>query len=145
MTCPLHYEGILRTGPPGHSSGQGKELFNPCTLPWPGPVIMEGQIYRLFLGYFAPIYIPGGTLPFAARESLILCFFTARLSQHCWYQNLTRQVLVPYAIVQIRGRQAASDLPDVALGSLVWAGVLYRSSLVFIVYNLPDARLYQQL
>ncbi len=43
------------------------------------------------------------------------------------------------------GRQATVDLPDVALGSLVWAGVLYRSSLVFIVYNLPDACLYQQL
>ncbi len=41
--------------------------------------------------------------------------------------------------------QVVSCLPDVAWGSLVGAGVTYRSRLVFIVYYLPDTRLYEQL
>lgn len=38
-----------------------------------------------------------------------------------------------------------ADRPNIALGSLIGAGVSHRSCLVLIVHNLPDACLYEQL
>ena len=41
--------------------------------------------------------------------------------------------------------QAVCSIPDIAWGSLIGAGIAYRSCLVLIVHNLPDARLYEEL